>query len=29
VPVIPGENNSSEDIFFYAVRYISKDRERE
>src|SRR5262245_21097400 len=24
--VILGENNSSEDIFFYAVRYISKDR---
>src|SRR5262245_51974833 len=27
MPVITDENNLSEDIFFYIVRYISKDRE--
>jgi hypothetical protein len=26
--VVPGENNSSEDIFFYIVRYISKGRRK-
>src|SRR5262245_27495082 len=28
MPVIADENNLSEDIFFYIVRYISKDRGR-